>query len=400
MEHNMKIYEIGTGYTPIPAQIGAATEIVVEALTRAFLRQGQAVHIVDIGASSRAETDLPILPVPLPEVFSGTDTSLGFLHKCKRVAYSLSLARTLKQLLHREDAPALLHFHNQYNLFFFLLLTPGALRRQCRIAYTNHSGIWRLDWQEIKGTIRKRYVQEAVCMRQADYVFLLNDASRYNITEHLGVDANRITLIRNGIDPAVYRPLPEAEKRLSKEKWGFSDCRVILQIGSVCENKGQLRSLQYLTPLLKADPDLLFAYAGGITDEAYQQTVLHYAAEQGLSPQVRYMGMRAPGRELNELYNTALATILPSGYEGFSLALVESLAAGVPVLLDRQSHFSLGAGCVEYDVNGFAQVVKHAILDPEKREQLSAAARSNALRHYSWDTIAGDYRLAWEGNHV
>ena len=30
MEHNMKIYEIGTGYTPIPARMGAATEIVVE----------------------------------------------------------------------------------------------------------------------------------------------------------------------------------------------------------------------------------------------------------------------------------------------------------------------------------------------------------------------------------
>ena len=39
MVDNMKIYEIGTGYTPIPARISAATEIVVEELTKAFLKQ-------------------------------------------------------------------------------------------------------------------------------------------------------------------------------------------------------------------------------------------------------------------------------------------------------------------------------------------------------------------------
>ena len=43
----MKIYEIATGYTPIPAQIGAATEIVVEALTRAFRNRGIARKLVD-----------------------------------------------------------------------------------------------------------------------------------------------------------------------------------------------------------------------------------------------------------------------------------------------------------------------------------------------------------------
>ena len=41
----MKIYEIGTGYTPIPAQMGAATEIVVEELSTRLVKKG---HQVDI----------------------------------------------------------------------------------------------------------------------------------------------------------------------------------------------------------------------------------------------------------------------------------------------------------------------------------------------------------------
>ena len=84
----MKIYEIGTGYTPIPAKIGAATEIVEENLTRAFRELGFSAEIVDIRAKNRAETDLPIREVWVPGCFSGTDIKLGLLHKLKRVTYS------------------------------------------------------------------------------------------------------------------------------------------------------------------------------------------------------------------------------------------------------------------------------------------------------------------------
>ena len=59
----MTIYEIGTGYTPIPARMGAATEIVVEELTRAFQKQNAPVQIIDIKAKDRPATDLPIREV-------------------------------------------------------------------------------------------------------------------------------------------------------------------------------------------------------------------------------------------------------------------------------------------------------------------------------------------------
>ena len=110
----MKIYEIGTGYTPIPAQMGAATEIVVEGLTRAFLKQNVPVEIVDIRAKNRSETDLPIRETWVPACFSGTDVKLGLMHKLKRVVYSVSLACTLRRILKESDEKIVLHFHNQY----------------------------------------------------------------------------------------------------------------------------------------------------------------------------------------------------------------------------------------------------------------------------------------------
>ena len=51
MRDDMKIYEIGTGYTPIPAQMGAATEIVVAGISKEQVGQFAA----DIKANKKVE---------------------------------------------------------------------------------------------------------------------------------------------------------------------------------------------------------------------------------------------------------------------------------------------------------------------------------------------------------
>ena len=389
----MKIYEIGTGYTPIPAQISAATEIIVEELTKAFMEQNVPVEIIDIAADDRAATRLPIREVPVPGFLFGTDLRLGILHKLKRVTYSVALAGVLTKLLKQEQEKVVLHFHNQYNLFFFLKLAPKALRKRCLIAYTNHSGIWRLPWSQISGTIRSRYFQEAECMKQADLVFLLNEETKQNVMDHVGVDEHRIVVIHNGVNTHVYHPLDAEEQAAAKEKFGLSNRRVILQVGSVYENKGQLRSVEYLLPLLKENPDLVFAYVGGIVDEAYQQQIIAFAQEQGLTDQIRYLGMIAPGEALNDLYNTATATILPSRYEGFSLVSIESCAAGVPVLVEKDGPIRFGDGCVPFDPDRVGDCVEKLLCNTDDR--LREAARNNALTSYSWQKIAADYMAAF-----
>ena len=66
----MKIIEIGTGYTPIPAQVAAATESVVEELTKSYIKMNQPVGILDISAQKRAEHNLPITEVMVPSFFT------------------------------------------------------------------------------------------------------------------------------------------------------------------------------------------------------------------------------------------------------------------------------------------------------------------------------------------
>ena len=118
----MKIYEIGTGYTPIPAKVAAATESVVEELTKAFMQKKIDVEVIDISANDRVPNSLPITEVKVPSIFTKSDISLGIIHKVKRVVYSVALALKLKKILKQTDQKTVLHCHNQYNIYFFLKL--------------------------------------------------------------------------------------------------------------------------------------------------------------------------------------------------------------------------------------------------------------------------------------
>lgn len=393
----MKIYEIGTGYTPIPAQVAAATESVVEELTKVFLKQQQPVEIIDISAADRAENQLPIDEVKVPAVFTKSDVSLGLVHKLKRVIYSICLAGKLKVLLKGLDEPAVLHFHNQYNLFFFTKLVSQKLRSKAIIAYTNHNGLWSLPWENVRDTLKKRYFQEIEAMKRADLVFVLNHHTKQNVVRHLGVAEKRVIQINNGVNTALYAPLSGSDVAKIKERYHLSDKKVILQVGSVYENKGQVRSVQMLASLLKEHDDLVYAYAGGIVSEEYHAQLIKAAQDLGVADRVRYLGAVAPGKEMNEVYNLADLTVFVSEYEGFPLVCIESISVGVPVVIGSEIAIRLGDGCVVSSGDRLKQDVSDILYEnKEKYIELTQSARKTAIDCYSWDSVARDYFVAFE----
>lgn len=391
----MKIYELGTGYTSIPAQVPAATESVVEELTKAYLNMGQAVEIIDISSSCRAEHNLPITQVNVPSIFTKSDVSLGIVHKLKRVVYSVFLAFKLKKILKNLNEKAIFHFHNQYNLFFFNKLVPKKLRLKAAVVYTNHNGLWSKDWDEVKDILHSRYFQEISAMKSADYVFVLNENTKKNVVSHLDIDEKKVIVIRNGVNTDTYKPLDDAQL---KKRYNLTDKKVILQVGSVYENKGQAKVVELLAPLLRNNNSLVYAYAGGIVSREYAETVIKTAENQGVADKVIYLGCVTPGEEMNNLYNLADATVFASEYEGFPLVCVESVSAGVPVILCSDMQINLGDGCIITSPEKIISDINENILgNTDKYKTLCILARENAVKNYSWHSIANDYLRAVKG---
>lgn len=405
----MKIFEIGTGYTSIPADKGAATEIVVESLSHALVAQGHDVTVVDIEDDRRLPSDLDILEVRMPRGFSGTDEALGVRHKLKRVAYSVALARTLRRTLAALPAGerAVLHFHNQYNLYFFLRMVPRRLRRRALVAYTVHSYVWHGAWEDIERTVRRRYFQEVACMRAADVTFVLNAHAAATATEHLGVAPARIVRIANGVDTDAYHPLPagDAEVEALRRGLGLEGRLCAIQVGSVCPRKNQLGALKLLEPLMRADERLCFIYAGGVIDAAYQAQVEAYAKERGLAERVRYLGELAPGTELNRHYNLAFALVFPATAEAFGLAITEAMAAGVPALVPASLDVELPSVLRFDGAEDFAEKLGSLLESPEARARAGSQAREDVCGVWSWSHVAADYAHAFaermaDGEHL
>lgn len=387
----MKIYEIGTGYTPIPAKVAAATESVVEELTKAFMQKKIDVEVIDISANDRVPNSLPITEVKVPSIFTKSDISLGIIHKVKRVVYSVALALKLKKILKQTNQKPVLHFHNQYNIYFFLKLVKKELRDKAIIAYTNHNGFWSLPFEEAKSTLQSRYFQEIEGMKNADLIFVLNPKMKNNIVENLGIDENKVIRINNGVNTDIYAPLSSEQIEKVKEKLNLKNKRIILQVGSVNENKGQGRAVKMIAPLLRENSDTVYAFAGDIVSQEYYQEVLRTAKEEKVENQVVYLGTFSPGEEMNGIYNIADTAIFVSRYEGFSLACIESISAGVPVVLCSDSLSSFGDGSTLAERQDVADRIRQLLNDGDLLKELKQAARKNAVENFTWSKTAQKY---------
>lgn len=383
----MKIYEIGTGYTPIPAKMGAATEIVVEELTRSLINIGEDAQIIDIKAQQRLKTELPITEVSVPSMFTKTDVSLGIMHKLKRVVYSLSLAKKLRKIIKNSDEKITLHFHNQYNLFFFLKRCPKKLREKVTIAYTVHSYIWGTKWSEIKDTVEKRYFQEIYCVKNADLVFVLNDITTDHFVTHLGVEKNKIKKIINGVNTKTYSPKTDSEVCDIKAKLNLSDKKVVFQVGSVCDRKNQFGTVQMLCDYLKNHRDVVFMYAGGIIDKEYYDRLNAFAVDNGIDKQVVYAGELAPGKELSDYYAMSDISVFTSSLESFGLVVIEAISSGKTVIVANKLMFDLDTG---YEIYSKEQEFVDKV-DAVLNGTLKNNGRQEVIDKYDWDVVAKDH---------
>jgi len=393
-----EIIEIGTGYTSIPAKVGAATEIVVEELTRASMEKGLDVVIFDISDPHRSSNDLPITEVPMPEMISGkVGYSLGVFHKMKRVWYSLSLARHLARHI-RKNKSYILHFHNQYNFFFFRMLTRASRKKNVRLYYTNHTYTWSLPWDQIKSIVRKRYFMESWSMKKADLVFVLNENTVHNLNTYLNIESSRIRLIPNGVNTSVYHKLPEDDQTVAvlRDQLKIAGRRAFFHTGTVCDRKNQLEIIRYLTPVFLTEPDLIFLYAGAIKEPEYFAAIEEYCKQNNIEQNIRYLGELPPGKALNTYYNLAEAFLFFSKSEGFSLSMLEALSSGLPVLLSKNLEMSF----IREKQNGillfgqqeeFLSLLKENILCRDRQRELSGQAACFIQKNYSWGTIVDKY---------
>ncbi len=137
----------------------------------------------------------------------------------------------------------------------------------------------------------------------------------------LGAPAEKVTVLRNGVDTALFHP--PADRDALRRDLGLTR-RTLISVGLLIERKGHHRTIAAMTQL--PDYELLIAGEGPERDRLAALIV-----SLGLSDRVRLLGAR-PHAELPALYGAADASVLASSREGWANVLLESMACGTPVV--------------------------------------------------------------------
>jgi glycosyltransferase involved in cell wall biosynthesis len=210
-------------------------------------------------------------------------------------------------------------------------------------------------------------------LRRAGRVFTVSERLR-RFAIDLGVAAEKVTTIPNGVDAAIFRPRNRDECRM---RYALPlDRPVILSAGALVERKGHHRIIEALASLAANGCAAHLVIAGGPGPEGrYEERLRELTPALGLQSRVRLLGPVPPGT-LAELMSAADLFCLASTNEGWPNVVHEALASGAPVV-------ATDVGAVPEMLADPANGIIVPVNDPVRlRQALEAALQKN------WDRAA------------
>jgi L-malate glycosyltransferase len=239
-------------------------------------------------------------------------------------------------------------------------------------------------------TPAQKRVQRLVC-RFAGCILVNAEAVRnWLIAERY--DPSKIVVIRNGVDVSPCSRAANAQRLLGE--LGLSQASPLVGVVS------RLSRLKGLEPFLEAAaivatqfPAARFLIVGETSpdDRAYRTELTGLARKLGLSDRVVFTGLRTDAREL---LAGVTVSVMPSLNEGLSNVLLESMAAGVPVVATRVGGTP---EAIEDGVNGLlvppadssalANAISQVLADPQLAARLGHAARQTATARFSTEQM-------------
>lgn len=199
-----------------------------------------------------------------------------------------------------------------------------------------------------------------------------------------GMDASKITPLRNGVDLDLFRPVDRGETR---NRLGM-DRFTLLSVGHLTELKGHHHIIAALADL----PGVCLMIAGSGPDRKKLEAGAKHA---GVADRVSFLGP-LPQESLREYYGAADALVLASSREGWANVLLEAMACGIPAVA---SNVGGTAEVVRSPAAGvlMSSVSAHGVVEGVRRLRAHypehAATRAYA-EGYSWrETTQGQIRL-------
>jgi len=183
----------------------------------------------------------------------------------------------------------------------------------------HNSYTWLDDTAVARHRVAARYTTAYVCV---------SATVAYYSAEVLGLPAEKMVVLPNGVDATRRTLLDEKQRSALRAHFGFSDNDfVVVNVAAISDVKAQLQLVRALA--VAKDQHLKLLLIGRSADTAYEHALREETHNLLLDRHVVFAGLR---QDVPACLSASDAFALPSFWEGDSLALMEALLAGLPVI--------------------------------------------------------------------
>lgn len=217
-----------------------------------------------------------------------------------------------------------------------------------------------------------------------------------------GAPPDRVHLIYNGIDAArFFTGEAKLERREAlRAELELPDDRVVLTcVANLFLYKGHADLLDALALLAAGLLDRVTLLLVG-RDAGARAALEAQAARLGLSARVRFLGERC---DVPDLLGASDIGVLASHEEGFSNAVIEGMAAGLPMVVsdvggnaEAVIDGECGRVVPAHDPAALAKALSELIGDAGRRQTMGIAARRRVVSSFSLNACVASYQTLYE----
>jgi glycosyltransferase involved in cell wall biosynthesis len=233
--------------------------------------------------------------------------------------------------------------------------------------------------------------------RLADAIVAISPQIRNELVDQFRIGrADQYRVVPLGFDLAELIAIDDAARRrartvLQSELDISAGAHVVTTVGRLTAIKQHRLFLEAARHIASRDPAAIFLIAG---DGELRQDLERIARELGVADRSRFLGWR---RDLATIYAATDVFLLTSRNEGTPVALIESLAAGVPGVStdvggvrDVIDSDSVGLLAPFGDASALAEHVITLLAEPARRRAIGARGRAAVAARYHVDRLVND----------
>jgi glycosyltransferase involved in cell wall biosynthesis len=238
--------------------------------------------------------------------------------------------------------------------------------------------------------LKRRVIAERLLSHRADAVVGVSDQATADLAQWVGIAPSKLVTIANGV-PASR--IPEPDRAGARAALGLAnDAVVIGTLARLLPEKGIDRLLRSFAVVHRENPAAQLVLCG---DGDARSALEALAASLGVTAAVHFTGMRLDAPKLLAAFDLFA---LSSVREGLPMALLESLAAGVPIVsmnvggVARAVRPGLtGVLVPDGDEAALAAALLDLLADPAERARLGSNARRVFREEFTAESMVARY---------